>query len=123
VEGYILLDLSEVLRSSKSKLVNRSLSSGSGIFGIKISEFSGVLVNDREFANALAKKLESDLGVKGYISTDELPAYGISKAEKKAIEDLADAGEGDVVIMVIDSEEKAVLALDIIEKEARYYRQ
>lgn len=118
-----MLDLTEVLSSSKSKLIRNALSKGNGVFGIMVPGFAGVLVNDKKFANALAKKLESELGVRGYISTDELPAYGIGKAEKKSIEELAKADVGDVVVLVIDSKEKAKLALEMIEGEISGYRR
>lgn len=118
-----MLDLSEALSSSKSKLIRNALSAGNGIYGIKVLGFAGVLVNDRKFAHALAKKLESELGVRGYISTDELPAYGIGKAEKKAIEEMADAAAGDVVIMVVDSRELAEAALGMIEAEISSYHK
>ena len=118
-----LINLTDALTSSKSKLIKSAISKGLGVYGIRVSGSAGVLVSDKKFASLLAKRLESELGVRGFISTDELPAYGIGKAEKKSIEEAAEAGIDDVVVMVIDSIEKAQAALKIIEAEISGYNR
>jgi len=112
-----LKDVTKIFEKSGSRLVRAVLGQGGVVLGTKVENFSGVLAEDKVYAESLAKKVESQTGVKGYISTDELPSYGISKAEKELVEAEFGAKENDVVIMVVDDEEKAKKALNIIEKE------
>ncbi len=110
-------DVTKVFEESSSRLISAVLGRGGVVLGIKVENFSGVLVEDKVYAESLSKKVESQTGVKGYISTDELPSYGISRAEKELVEAEFGAKENDVVILVVDDEEKAKKALNIIEKE------
>ena len=76
-----------------------------------------VLIEDQKLTDSLAKKIEKEAGVKGFISTDELPKYGLNKQDKRNIEEAFGVKEGDVIIMVADQREKAEKAIQIIEAE------
>jgi Glu-tRNA(Gln) amidotransferase subunit E-like FAD-binding protein len=115
-------EITNIFENTNSKLIQSILSAGGVILGIKIENFRGVLVNDKTFSNSLAKRLDSEIGVKGFISTDELPKYGISRAEKEEVERRFDTREGDVVVFVADTREKAEKALEIIKEEVSRYR-
>ncbi|MFQ6051830.1 MAG: GAD domain-containing protein [Candidatus Hydrothermarchaeota archaeon] len=115
-------DVTNLLSDSKSKIIQRCIGSGGSILGIKIPEFYGVLIEDKEFANDLAKRVEEKFGVRGYISTDELPAYGISKKEKEEIERAFDVKGEDVVILVATEREKGEDALRFIVNEIEEYK-
>jgi glutamyl-tRNA(Gln) amidotransferase subunit E len=82
-----------------------------------------VLINDKNYADSLAKKLDSTLGIKGFISTDELPQYGISKDEKESVEKALELGTNDVGIFVVDKKEKAEKAIELIEQELKSYKK
>lgn len=110
-------DITELLQNSNSKLIRAVLDSGGSVLGIKVENFAGKLIEDKEFSEVLAKKLSDELGIKGYISSDELPCYGITHAEKDEIEEMFECGENDIVIFVADEKEKATKAIEIIEKE------
>ena len=115
--------ITEIFGGTKSKLIKHTIDLGGDILGIKIEDFAGVLVKEREFASNLAKKMDNEVGVRGYISTDELPAYGITKEEKENIKSIFEAGENDVVIFVADIEEKGKKALELAEKEIGEYKK
>ena len=110
-------DVTKIFEKSGSRLIGAVLGRGGVVLGIKVENFSGVLAEDKVYAENLAKKVEAQTGIKGYISTDELPSYGISREEKELVEAEFGAKENDVVILVVDDEEKAKKALDILEKE------
>jgi len=114
-----LKEVTEIFENTGSRLIRGILERGGAILGIKVENFAGVLVEDKVYADGLAKKVEGQTGAKGYISTDELPAYGISKEEKEAVEAAFDSKENDVVILVVDEEERAKKALDVIEEEIK----
>jgi len=97
---------------------------GSSLIRGTIEEnFAGILVEDKAYADALQKKVEEETGVKGYISTDELPAYGITKEEKEAIESRFGVKGNDVVILVADEESKARRALEAIKEDISKRKQ
>ena len=114
-------DITEIFRGTNSKLIKSVIDGGGVIQGVKAMNFRGVLVNDRSFSNSLAKKLEREVGLKGFISTDELPRYGISGEEKDKVERAFGARGSDVVIFIADRREKGAKALEIIEREVKNY--
>ena len=110
-------DVTKIFEKADSRLIKAVLGRGGVVLGTRLENFSGVLTEDKIYAESLAKKVESKTGVKGYISTDELPAYGISRAERDLVKAELGAKENDVVILVVDDAEKAKKALSLIEKE------
>ena len=112
-----LKDVTKIFEKADSRLIKAVLGGGGVVLGTKVENFSGVLAEDKAYAEVLAKKVEGQTGVKGYISTDELPAYGISRTEKELVKAEFGAKENDVVILVVDDAEKATKALNLIEKE------
>lgn len=114
-------DITEIFGGTNSKLIRSVIDGGGVIQGVKATNFRGVLISDRSFSNSLAKKLEREVGLKGFISTDELPRYGISSEEKEKIERAFGARGSDVVIFVADRRERGARALEIIEREVKNY--
>jgi glutamyl-tRNA(Gln) amidotransferase subunit E len=112
-----LREITDIFENTGSSLIRGVTERGGIVLGERIEGLAGVLVEDKAYADKLQKKAEEQIGVKGYISTDELPAYGISKEEKEAIESRFDVKGNDVVILVADKEERARKALEIIKEE------
>jgi len=110
-------DVTNIFENTGSSLIKGIMERGGAILGEKIGSFAGILVEDKAYADALQKKVEEETGVKGYISTDELPAYGITKEEKEAIESRFGVTGNDVVILVADEEGKARRALEVIKED------
>lgn len=115
-------ELTELFKNTGARFIKNSIKSGSIILGVKIENFAGVLVNNKDYAESLAKKLNEQAGVKGFISTDELPKYGISAEEKKTVESALDVKENDVGIFIVDKKEKAEKAIELINEEVRNYK-
>lgn len=110
-------DVTNIFENTGSSLIKGIIERGGVVLGEKIEGFAGVLVEDKVYADELQKKVEEQTGVKGYISTDELPAYGISKEEKEAVEGRFGVKGNDVIILVADEESKARRALEVIKKD------
>ena len=116
-------ELTELFKNTNARFIKNSIESGSIILGVKVENFAGVLANNKEYAESLAKKLNEQAGVKGFISTDELPKYGISAEEKTAVESALDVKENDVGIFVVDKKETAEKAIQLINEEVKNYKQ
>jgi len=116
-------ELTDLFKNTNARFIKKSIESGSVVLGIKAENFSGVLVNNKDYAESLANKLNEKFGVKGFISTDELPKYGISAEEKNAVESALGVKEKDVGIFVVDKKEKAEKAIQLINEEVKNYKQ
>ncbi|KYK37879.1 MAG: hypothetical protein HXS46_13130 [Theionarchaea archaeon] len=110
-------DISDLLSSTKSGLIKGVISRGGVVLGEKVEDFKNVLVDDPKFAESVAKTMEKKAGVKGFISTDELPAFGISEGEKHQIEKIFECGDNDIVVLVADKKEKAEAGIKVFFEE------
>lgn len=109
-------EITHLFGSTNSKMIKSILDSEGAVTGTKAEGFAGVLLEDQSFATELQKKVEAT-GAKGFISTDELPKYGLSRDDKSVIEKEFEAGEKDVVIFVAAPKEAATKAIAVIEAE------
>ena len=109
-------EITDLFQATNSQMIKGILDSGGVIIGTKAEGFSGVLLEDTEFAAELQRKVEAT-GAKGFISTDELPKYGISRDDKNIIDKEFEAGEKDIIIFVAASKEEATKAMEVIEAE------
>ncbi|MBA7659422.1 hypothetical protein ES703_67400 [subsurface metagenome] len=110
-------DITKLLEESNSNIVKGIIASGGVIMGIKVENFKDVLLNEKDFSNGMAEKVEAESGIKGFISTDELPKYGITKEDRIKIEETFECKEKDIVIIVADMKDKATKALELIQNE------
>lgn len=116
-------ELTEIFKNTNAKFIKNSIAQGSVVLGTKVENFHGVLVTDKAYADALAKKLDAEFGIKGFISTDELPKYGISKEEKEMVEKALETAPNDVGIFIVDKKEKAEKAIALILQEVKNYKR
>jgi glutamyl-tRNA(Gln) amidotransferase subunit E len=110
-------DVTDLFSSTKSGLMKGIISRGGVILGEKVENFKGVLVGDPAFADGVAKIMEKKAGVKGFISSDELPAFGISEGEKHQLEKIFECSGNDIVVLVADTKEKAEAGLKVFFEE------
>lgn len=110
-------DVTNLFKETKSRLIRTIIDEGAVVLGMKVEDFAGVLLDDRAFAEGLEKKVIDATGLKGYISTDELPQYGITTGDKREVEAAFEVGEKDIAILVVGQEAKAKRALKLIEEE------
>jgi glutamyl-tRNA(Gln) amidotransferase subunit E len=110
-------DVTDLFSGTKSGLIKGVISRGGVVLAERVGNFKNVLVEDASFAEGIAQTMEKRAGVKGFISTDELPAFGISAAEKHQIEKTFECSENDIVVLVADKKEKAEAGLKVFLEE------
>ncbi|MGM0568058.1 MAG: GAD domain-containing protein [Elusimicrobiota bacterium] len=110
-------NLNDIFKESESQIVNSVIGGGGVIMGEKFKSRKGFFTSNYEVSKDIASKIEEKAGLKGFISTNELPKYGISSEEKEKIREEFNCTQEDVVLMVAGSAPKASEALNIIKKE------
>ena len=115
-------EITDIFKNTNSKFIKSGLAEGKIVIGEKIPEFEGILINDKIYAERLAVELKTKFGIKGFISTDELPAYGISQKEKEDVCSSFDCGINDIVIFIIDTREKCETAMMYLLEEIKKYK-
>ncbi len=110
------VELTELLRGSKSRVLRRALESGGVILGLKLPKMKGLLgfeiAPGKRFGSEIADYVRFWAGAGGLIHSDELPGYGISFEELQAIyEALRADPERDAFIIVADEKHRALKAL------------
>ncbi len=116
-------DISDLFSQTHSNLIRDILDKGGVVLGMKVENFAGVLLENEALALEIEKRLEEATGIEGYISTDELPRYGILAEEKEAIEKAFGVKERDVVILIAEEKKKAQKALKIVEEEITKHKR
>jgi glutamyl-tRNA(Gln) amidotransferase subunit E len=119
------LDVTDVLRSSKSRIVRASIEKGMRVYVLPLPGFKGVLAIEvspgRRFGTELSDYAKAWGGVGGIIHSDELPAYGISESEVLGIYDhLGLDKDRDAFILIISDLEKAERAFKAVVERLRY---
>lgn len=120
-DSYV--DVTEVFRNTKSKVVSRKTSEGSKVLATKLSGFGGLLSGKDEQGPRLGGELNgyarawSD--VDGIFHTDELPGYGISSTEVDAIRKILGIKEDDATTIIADDPDSCRSALHAVVERAR----
>jgi glutamyl-tRNA(Gln) amidotransferase subunit E len=79
-----IVDLTEVLRASKSKVIAGALSKGGRVLGASLPGFEGLMKSPDgrlRLGAEMAQRARMRAGVMGIFHSDELPGYGISPEE------------------------------------------
>ncbi len=90
-------NLTALLEGSESRFLQRAIRSGGSILGLRLKGFHGLL------AGNLGPELAAQaavLGVGGIVHSDELPGYGISEEEVKAVASALKCGEDDAFVLL-----------------------
>ncbi len=109
--------LTEILRSTESKLISNIISAGGNVFGAKLSGFSGFLGTEiqpnKRFGTELSEYAKL-AGVKGLIHSDEdlKGKYGIQDNEIQQIKNSLGCKENDAFLLVGDKAETAKKAIE-----------
>jgi len=107
-------ELTSLFSRTASHIIAGVIKSGGIVGGVKIVGGNGILLKNNKLSNRVQEEIIVKTGVKGFISTDELPQYGINAEDKKKIMAYCEASAKDVVVLVADQKEKVLPALDII---------
>ncbi len=112
-------NLNSLFEGSASNIINSIIKAGGIILGEKFEGRRGYFTSDQENSARIASDLEKETGLKGFISTDELPKYGITEEDKDKIKEEFGCSEDDIVILVAGAEDKASRALEIIKENIK----
>ena len=113
-----LYDIAPLLKETKSKIIAKAES----VFAIKLNGFKGLIGMEiqpgRRFGTELAGYAKK-MGVSGLFHTDELPAYGITEDEVNTLNEFLGLGDEDAFILIADEKEKAINALQEVQRRAK----
>ena len=115
-------DVTSFFSDTLSKVVSKSLKSGGVVLACLLTGFDGLVGSEVQPGRRLGTELSDRAkraGVGGIFHTDELPAYGITDEEVKAVCSLLTAGEGDCVVMVTGPTDRAWKAMQAVLVRAR----
>ncbi len=118
------IDVSEVFKNTKSRIISRVFKSGGVVLALKLPKFKGLigfeLQPGRRFGTELADYARFWADVGGLFHTDELPAYGISKEEvDKLYEATGASKDEDAIILIADAPERARKGLEAVVERVR----
>ncbi|MEM4366599.1 MAG: Glu-tRNA(Gln) amidotransferase subunit GatE [Candidatus Anstonellales archaeon] len=112
-----LVDLSEALKGTKSKLLQKALSSGQSVIGVKLKGFKGILgtmIGAKRFGKELSE-YASAVGLGIIHSDEEIEKYGI---ERHLVEKALHCSANDAFIITFGEKERAKIALQLVLKRA-----
>lgn len=112
-------DITDMLKKTESNLIRNQIEKGGIVLGVKIDGKAGLLVKDVKLSDKIQSVVSKKAGVGGFISTDELPHYGITAEEKIAVEKAFSCSKKDVVVFVAAEKPKAEKAVEIISAKVK----
>jgi len=118
------VDVTEVFKSTKSKVISKALSSGGRVLAVKLSRMKGLLGTyvqpSRRFGTEIADYVRFWADVQGLFHSDELPNYGITQEEVEAVYKALGADpSADAFAMVVEREDRALKAISVIVDRVR----
>jgi Glu-tRNA(Gln) amidotransferase subunit E-like FAD-binding protein len=113
----MIKDISSLFKNTSSHIIGETIKAGGAVLGLEVDKFNGILVKNDKLSNLLQDEIVNKAGVRGFISTDELPQYGINMDDKKNILKTFKCAKDDVVVIVADKKDRATAALKIIAEK------
>lgn len=116
------VEVTHIFSKTSSKIIKRQLEAGGVVYALKLRGFAGLLGLQPSpgirLGAEIAGRVRAWSEVEGIFHTDELPNYGITIEEVKALRDAVGAGELDAVIIVAAERDKALYAMDVVKERA-----
>jgi len=117
------VDVSEVFRQTKCKVIRKALDKKQKAMAVKLSGFAGLLkrelMPDFRVGTELSDRAKFWGRIGGIFHTDELPAYGVTAEEVEALRKATGAKEADAVVFVADTTENVLDALRAVVERAQ----
>ncbi|MCU0859530.1 MAG: Glu-tRNA(Gln) amidotransferase subunit GatE [Thermoplasmata archaeon] len=107
-------DLTGLFRATKCKVLKAATENGGRVLAVKLPKFAGTLGRTEAGVKRLGAEMAAHarvVGVKGLFHSDELPGYGMSRAEVEDIVTELKAEPQDAFVLVAEDEERARAAL------------
>lgn len=99
-----IVDVTEVFRTTSSKVIQKALKSGGSVLAIRLIGFHGLvgreLQPERRFGTELSDHAKFWGGVGGIFHSDELPKYGITADDVQQVRQVTGAEDLDAVVLV-----------------------
>ena len=122
--SFKVIDLTEELKDTNSKIVKKELEKGGKIYGLKILGFKGIfgwqLMPNRRFGTEVADYVRALAGLGGIFHSDELPNYGVTKEEVEKVRKMLETNDNDAFILIVGPKEKLDLATTTILDRVLY---
>ncbi|MBN2014997.1 MAG: Glu-tRNA(Gln) amidotransferase subunit GatE [Candidatus Altiarchaeota archaeon] len=106
---YGFVDVTPLFKNTKSTIVAKMLEKGAKVMAVRLTGFKGLLKG--RLGPELAQYAKAGSGVKGIFHSDELPDYGITEEEVKAVEDRLKIKDYKAFALVVEEKETAEKAL------------
>jgi glutamyl-tRNA(Gln) amidotransferase subunit E len=117
------IDVTDILSSAQSKIVQSALSQGGVTLAVKLPGFKGLLkrelIPNVRLGTEMAKRAVFWGRVGGIFHSDELPAYGIDSSEVEEAAKKLECGDLDGFVIVADSLDNAKDGLKAVVERAR----
>lgn len=107
-------DVTALFRQTKCKVIKGALDEGGIVVSAKLPKFSGLLGPTEKGVKRIGPEMAAHArvsGVKGLFHSDELPGYGVTKAEVEDVTSALGIENGDAFVLIADQEPKARAAL------------
>ncbi|HVP26055.1 MAG TPA: Glu-tRNA(Gln) amidotransferase subunit GatE [Candidatus Bathyarchaeia archaeon] len=116
-------DVTSVFKQTKCKVIRKALDKNQQVLAVKLPRFKGFLkqelLPDFRLGTEMADRARFWGRVGGIFHIDEMPAYGVTEEEVKALEKAVNAEEEDAVVFVADNPENCKDALKAVVERAR----
>jgi len=117
------VDVTDVFKQTKCKVIRKALDKNQKVSAVKLGKFNGLLkrelMPDFRLGTEMADRARFWGRVGGVFHTDEMPAYGVTAEEVKALKKAVGASEEDAVVFVADETENAADALKAVVERAQ----
>jgi glutamyl-tRNA(Gln) amidotransferase subunit E len=117
------VDVSEVFRQTKCKVIQEALEKEQKVLAVKLPKFGGILKRELmpgfRIGTELSDRAKFWGRVGGIFHTDEMPAYGIAAEEVDALREMLGASEKDAIVFVADTTENVHDALKAVVERVR----
>jgi glutamyl-tRNA(Gln) amidotransferase subunit E len=103
-------DVSALFRQTRCKVLKGALEEHGIIVAAKLPKFSGLLGPTDKGVKRIGPEMAAHArvsGVKGLFHSDELPGYGVTKAEVEDVSSALGVENGDAFVVIADQEPKA----------------
>jgi glutamyl-tRNA(Gln) amidotransferase subunit E len=117
------VEVSDVFRHTKAKVIRNALDNHQKVLAVKLRMFGGLLkrelMPDFRVGTELSDRAKFWGRVGGIFHTDEMPNYGVTEEEVKALREMVNAGDEDAVVFVADTAENVLDALRAVVDRAQ----
>ncbi|MFA6888145.1 MAG: Glu-tRNA(Gln) amidotransferase subunit GatE [Candidatus Woesearchaeota archaeon] len=116
------IDVTQILTSCTSKIVQTTLNNNGVIYGLRLENFGGLLGKElmpgKRLGTELSSYAKAAAGVGGLFHSDELPKYGIEQKDVDALKKQLGCNTKDGFVIIADQKMKVLQALDTVYKRA-----